>query len=1046
MSRVALTDRSNRPCDSPSSVLAELIDQVTARLQAGEAIDWNSLLRDHPEHADELRRLRPALDVLDELSRSGSSAAAVPAEDAGGVPGALGDFRVLREVGRGGMGVVYEAEQVSLRRRVALKVLPLAATMDSRQLARFHNEARAAAGLHHTNIVPVYAVGTERGTHYYAMQFIDGQDLASLVAQLREQAGRRPPEPEAETRTIARLSTERGARPREHYRTVARLGIQAAEGLDHAHQMGIVHRDVKPANLLVEADRLWITDFGLAQIQSDTRLTMTGDLLGTLRYMSPEQALAQRAIVDHRTDVYSLGATLYELLTLEPAFPARDRQELLRQIAFEEPAAPRRLDRNVPAELETIVLKAMEKGPEHRYGTAQELADDLERFLRDEPIRARRPSLRQRLGKWGWRHRTAVTAATACLVVTVAALVGSIGWALGDQRARQRQAEARVIESLEEAAPVLRQGNPQHPALIAAVQRAKAQVGAGAVGPELRECVEQLLRDWEMLARLETARLQRAAGAKETDWDYAGTDELYAEAFKKYNLDVTALGAQEAAQRIRTSAIRAHLVAALDDWAHVQDRAKQGKNRALLLDVADSADECPWARQMRRAVRHGDGAALERLAREPALPLAPANLERLARPLLWAGKGAAAEELLRRAQREQPADFWVNFALADAFDQRRPPDRAQAVRFAQAALVLRPQSPAAHNNLGVYLVKQGRLVEAEEAFRKAIALKAHPLHSSNLTVALMRQGRLEEAEAACRAALRLAPHFVLAHDNLGAVLERQGKYAEAERAYRKAIALKPDLASAHSNLANALREQGKLAEAVKECGKAIRLQPDYAPGHCVLGDVLREQGKLAEAEAAYRKALGLGPDLAEAHWGLGAALQEQGKQAEAEAACRRALRLKPDFAGAHSTLGNALVEQGKPKEAEGACRQAIRLKPRVATYHNNLGRALLAQRKLKEAEEAFRKAIRLQPEYAVAHNNLGAAQAAQGKLTEAEKDYRKAIDLKPDLAVAHRNLGWVLKGQGKLTEAERAFRKANALERARTKGPTPGKKEKPDKP
>src|SRR5262249_51858348 len=158
------------------------------------------------------------------------------------------------------------------------------------------------------------------------------------------------------------------------------LGVQAAEALDNAHQVGIIHRDIKPANLMADGrGHLWVTDFGLAQVRGDTRLTMTGDLVGTLRYMSPEQALAKRVVVDHRTDVYSLGATLYELLTLEPAFSGADRQELLRQIAFEEPRPPRRCNKAIPAELETIVLKALEKNPAERYLTARELAEDLKR-------------------------------------------------------------------------------------------------------------------------------------------------------------------------------------------------------------------------------------------------------------------------------------------------------------------------------------------------------------------------------------------------------------------------------------------------------------------------------------------------------------------------------------------------------------------------------------------------------------------------------------------------------------------------------------------
>jgi WD40 repeat protein len=225
---------------------------------------------------------------------------------------------------------------------------------------------------------------------------------------------------------VAALSTERSTRSPGFFRTVAQLGVQAAEALEHAHGLGVVHRDIKPGNLLLDGrGHLWVSDFGLARMGGDPGLTMTGDLLGTIRYMSPEQALAQRVPIDHRTDVYSLGVTLYELLTLERAYPGRSREEVLRQIAFEEPRPPRRLNAAVPAELETIVLKAMAKSPEERYATAQELADDLRRFLEDKPIRAKRPSLRQRAAKWARRHKTVVRAAGVVFVLAVVALAVS---------------------------------------------------------------------------------------------------------------------------------------------------------------------------------------------------------------------------------------------------------------------------------------------------------------------------------------------------------------------------------------------------------------------------------------------------------------------------------------------------------------------------------------------------------------------------------------------------------------------------------------------
>jgi serine/threonine protein kinase len=241
------------------------------------------------------------------------------------------------------------------------------------------------------------------------------------------------------------LSTQRSERSLGYFRTVARLIAQAAQALDYAHGLGIIHRDIKPANLLVD-DRgnVWVTDFGLARLHDDTRLTHTGDLLGTLRYMSPEQAGGPNILLDHRTDVYSLGATLYEVLTLRPIFDGGDRQTLLRQILHEDPRLPRAIDRSIPPELETIVLKAIGKTPAERYATAQEFADDLQRFLEDRPIRARRPSLPEKARKWARRHRGMVISAVVALLLLVAGQsVATVFTVRAWDRERQQAQEAK---------------------------------------------------------------------------------------------------------------------------------------------------------------------------------------------------------------------------------------------------------------------------------------------------------------------------------------------------------------------------------------------------------------------------------------------------------------------------------------------------------------------------------------------------------------------------------------------------------------------------
>jgi serine/threonine protein kinase len=483
-----LADDRRPDLDDPRVV--EALDEYLAALESGHKPERQAFLARHAAIAPALAECLEGMEALHPSSSAAHRPGAGGAAPTDWQPGTvLGDFRIVREVGRGGMGVVYEAEQVSLGRRIALKVLPFALTLDLRQLQRFKNEARAAAQLHHQNIVPVYYVGSERGVHFYAMQYIDGRSLAEVIHELWQvassaegptalptaSAGRppahgestgpfvSPPHVAAETaiRPPDALTTAYSTDSPSFYPAVARLVAQAAEALEHAHGYGIVHRDIKPANLMVDAQgHLWITDFGLAQFQADAGLTQSGDLLGTLRYMSPEQAGGRRVLLDHRTDVYSLGATLYELLTLRPPFDGADRQTLLHQILHEEPRPPRALRKSVPVELETIVLKCLEKEADRRYVTARELTDDLRRFLAHEPIRARRATAAQRLRKWARRHPSMVWAAAVLCALTVAGSLVSAELLRREQantqiayekeRQRAREAEERFVLAREE--------------------------------------------------------------------------------------------------------------------------------------------------------------------------------------------------------------------------------------------------------------------------------------------------------------------------------------------------------------------------------------------------------------------------------------------------------------------------------------------------------------------------------------------------------------------------------------------------------------------
>ena len=366
----------------------------------------------------------------------------------------LGEFEIVRELGRGGMGVVYESLQTSLNRRVALKVLGPGLGLTPRAVDRFRREAEAAARLHHSNIVPVYATGEERGVHFYAMELIDGPSLDAVIRQMRggEAADTKTELPADLAATgaytpaatsVPAAGSDAGSSSARFDRAAAMIA-DAADALHHAHTQGVTHRDVKPSNLLLSSDaRLSVTDFGLARILEQPGMTVTGEFVGTPAYMSPEQITAGRIPVDHRTDIYSLGATLYELLTLRPPFVGEGRDQLLAQVIQKEPASPRALDSKIPRDLETIALKCLEKDPDRRYQTAKDLADDLRRYVNRFAIQAKRAGPLMRVRKWVKRNPALSMAGLVLLLALTAA--GFFAWRAETER-QQRIADEHKRE------------------------------------------------------------------------------------------------------------------------------------------------------------------------------------------------------------------------------------------------------------------------------------------------------------------------------------------------------------------------------------------------------------------------------------------------------------------------------------------------------------------------------------------------------------------------------------------------------------------------
>ncbi|MEO1523831.1 MAG: protein kinase [Planctomycetota bacterium] len=481
-SKPALSSEAN---DDASDLIIDLANEYLERYRAGANPDIDHYKRDYPDLADRIDEVFPMMLLMEDNAPSGTD----EARSQDSQLDRLGDFKIRRVIGRGGMGIVYEALQESLGRHVALKVCPATVQMSPRNSERFRRESRAAAMLHHTNIVPVFAVGEEDGRLFYAMQFIRGASLDEVIRELRKlwqssptattrlNAGSAEPKVHSEASEVARslfgsgavsdeqafaeeasidaahetlepvsfpskttalsadvslpgvtaLPTSSGSASHigKYWESVAKIGMQVANALAYAHAQGTLHRDIKPANLMLDqAGIVWVMDFGLAKSTEEDDLTRDGEMIGTLRYMAPEQCVGQP---ESRSDVYSLGLTLYELLALQPAFKELHRSQLIRAIAERDPVPPRKINSNVPKDLETIVLKAIEKEPAKRYASPSELERDLQRFLVGEPIKARAITNLERLHKW-IRRRPLVSGLTAALATLFLVSFGLVAW------------------------------------------------------------------------------------------------------------------------------------------------------------------------------------------------------------------------------------------------------------------------------------------------------------------------------------------------------------------------------------------------------------------------------------------------------------------------------------------------------------------------------------------------------------------------------------------------------------------------------------------
>jgi tetratricopeptide (TPR) repeat protein len=1037
--------------------VASLLDEYLEAARRGEPPDRERFVSDHPEVGEALREALVALDFVGPAGAQGA-----PAPDGSG-DRRLGGFRILREVGRGGMGVVYEAEDLSLHRRVALKVLPVAGpagVVDEKDVRRFRHEAEVASRLQHAGIVPVLTAGREGAVHYYAMPFIDGPSLAGVIDALRGEAGIAAPAPARAPSTGTLRGPHKSA---DFVRDAARLGCEAAEALEHAHAIGVVHRDVKPGNLLLDGSgHLWVTDFGLARGREDTALTRTGDLVGTLRYMSPEQATANRDAVDARTDVYSLGATLYELTTLEPAVPGDDPREVLRRIVDRDPKPPRAWNPAIPAPLETILLKALAKAPSDRYATAGEMAADLRRFLEDRPVLARRASLAQRGARWARRHRGLVASAFVVLCLAVAGLtVATVRISEERERAEDRTAQSerdyqRARAAVDQMLTRVAEGDLADVPQAEGVRRdlleragefyealLEDRRGRAVARADAADAHHRLGAVHRLLGRLDLAErdLRRAIGLRDALRGGAGAPPAVDRALLG---DVHDLGAvlleqgrleEASSEWERAVAIGERLVArngADPEWSVALCKALCGRAQVANTVGALSVAEVSLRRAIDLASR-ADPSGAEAWAAEAALsailPLRDRDEE--AGPFL-----DHAEGVVRRLVAEQPASRERREALASMLWHRArheaslgsvraaEPYAREAVEVLGRLVEEFPSVPRHRRDLGIARSKLaeicgrlGRVAEATTLAADAVAATGSP-------------PRGEEPSFADRVA------FV-------GTLAGLGREPATGRASRSGVeALKASLA------------ETRRLRARQPASRDLADQEAHVLG--LLASAAQRAGAWAEAEQGHREALdvyralearcpevpGYGGDVAACLQNLAIAVETQGRPPEALAAFEEAAsrlearvrvhgRVPRDRAALATVLGNLAVLRAKGTDATETERTYVAAEEAWRALARDFPQDPAYEAEVADAERATAVFLLEHGERGRAASRLESASARRASLRER---FPEVLEHRDEEGRARYLLGRTLHQQGDAAGAEREVLAAAGLFRDLAEG------------
>jgi serine/threonine-protein kinase len=805
-------------------------------------------------------------------------------------------------LGRGGMGVVFKARHLMLNRTVALKMLLAGDYAGPEELARFRREAEAVAALRHPNIVQVHDAGEVAGRPYFTMEYVEGGTLAHGLAA----------NPLAPRRAAEILAT-------------------LASAVQFAHQSGFMHRDLKPANVLLTPDGTpRITDFGLARsIGAGPEFTRSGAVIGTPSYMAPEQAMGRASAVGPAADIYALGAVLYEMLTGRPPFDGETASEIVQKVVSEEPPPPSRLNGKVPRDLDTVCLKCLQKSPARRYASAQDLADDLHRFLDGKPVLARPVGASERALKWA-RRRPAAALLVGTLLIVLGAAAGAGVWLQrqgADRRAAKARQEGQAREAVETAlrrADDLRREERWQEALLVLTDASPHL--AEADSPPLEKRLGQAQSDCRVAAKLEGAR-ESNPRLPDGPTDYRRWAGEFRKAFEEAGLRVDD-EVETVADTIRASPIRAQLVAAVEDRAFVAFMLDDGPLVERLLRIARSAEPEPlWRDRFRDPAAWKSWERLRQLAAgafNSSPPPSDHQLALLGLLLRRVGARSESSRLLGEACRRQPKNFWVNREMA--FTLCMEGRWLEAAGYYRAAVTQRPDNAGAHEGLGMALSRAGQAEEALAAYRRAVELSPEsPALHTRLVEALANAGYWNDAEAACRRALEIDPSNHHTPLRLADVLFRHGRVEDAIRWCRKATEIAPDVADAQVTLGLICSRTDRHEDAVRAFRKVVELKATQFIPEKPLAEELAAVGRRAEAIAVLETAAAREPHMVWFPLEAGQLYRSQGRPEEAAKAFEMAAPLAPSFPGTWEGLAAARLDQGRFAEARAATERLLAL-------------------------------------------------------------------------------------------------------------------------